>query len=45
MGLSPDRAECALRFSLSPHTTRAEIEYAAQQLSRLYPTLKRFQRR
>lgn len=45
MGLSPDRVECALRFSLSPHTTRAEIEFAAQQLARLYPTLKRFQRR
>ena len=45
MGVSPDRAECALRFSLSPHTTRQEIDYAAQQLGEIYPALRRFQRR
>lgn len=45
MGISPDRAECALRFSLSPHTTREEIDYAAGQIAEIYPALKRFQRR
>ena len=45
MGVSPDRAECALRFSLSPHTARQEIDYAAQQLGEIYPALRRFQRR
>ena len=45
MGVSPDRAECALRFSLSPHTTRQEIDYAAQALGEIYPALRRFQRR
>ena len=45
MGVSPDRAECALRFSLSPHTARQEIDYAAQALGEIYPALRRFQRR
>ena len=45
MGVSPDRAEWALRFSLSPHTTRQEIDYAAQALGEIYPALRRFQRR
>lgn len=45
MGLSPDRAECALRFSLSPHTRLEEIDEAAAALARIYPNLKRFQRR
>ena len=45
MGIPADRAEWALRFSLSPHTARQEIDYAAQQLGEIYPALKRFQRR
>ena len=45
MGLSPDRAEWALRFSLSPHTTDDEIRYAAQQAGILHATLRRFKRR
>ncbi len=45
MGISPDRAECALRFSLSPHTTKEEIDYAAEQLAAIYPALRRYQRR
>ena len=45
MGIRPERAEWALRFSLSPHTTYEEIDYAASKLGVLYDTLKRFKRR
>ena len=45
MGIAPARAECALRFSLSPHTTREEIDYAAQCLGTLYAQLKKYARR
>ena len=45
MGIHPDRAECALRFSLSPHTTKEEIDYAAEQLAAIHPALRRYQRR
>ena len=45
MGIAPARAECALRFSLSPHTTREEIDYAAQSLGTLYAQLKKYARR
>ena len=45
MGISPDRAEGALRFSLSPHTDDEEIRYAAQQLRTLYAMLSRYKRR
>lgn len=45
MGIRPDRAEWALRFSLSPHTTIEEIDYAAEKLASIYDLLKRFRRR
>lgn len=45
MGVAPARAEWALRFSLSPHTTMEEIDDAAQKLGTVYASLKRFQRR
>ena len=45
MGLDPDRAEAALRFSLSPLTQDDEIRYAADQLGAIYATLSRFKRR
>ncbi len=45
MGVAPARAEWALRFSLSPHTTVEEIDDAAQKLGAIYASLKRFQRR
>lgn len=45
MGVAPTRAEWALRFSLSPHTTMEEIDDAAQKLGAIYASLKRFQRR
>ena len=45
MGISPQRAEWALRFSLSPHTTMEEIDYAAQRLGALYAQLKKYARR
>ena len=45
MGLSPDRAECALRFSLCPDTADSEIDEAARALKGAYDALKRFQRR
>ncbi len=45
MGLNADRAEGALRFSLSPHTTEDEIRYAAQQIGKMYSLLSRYKRR
>ena len=45
MGISPRVAEWAVRFSLSPHNTEEEIDYAAERAGVLYDQLKRFQRR
>ncbi len=45
MGIDSQRAECALRFSLSPHTTFEEIDLAAERIGTIYDTLKHFQRR
>ena len=45
MGINADRAEGALRFSLSPHTTIDEIRYAAQQIGKMYSLLSRYKRR
>lgn len=45
MGIPPRTAEWAVRFSLSPHTTMDEIDYAASRIGVLYDQLKRFQRR
>ena len=45
MGIKPRVAEWAVRFSLSPHTTDEEIEYAARRVGVQYDLLKRFQRR
>ena len=45
MGIPPRVAEWAVRFSLSPHTTLEEIEYAARRIGAQYDLLKRFQRR
>ncbi len=45
MGIAPARAEWALRFSLSPHTTMEEIDYAARCLATLYAQLKKYARR
>ena len=45
MGIGADRAEWALRFSLSPHTTDEEIDLAAEALKKLYPQLKKYARR
>ena len=45
MGMSPASAEWAVRFSLSPHTTEEEIDYAAGKIGSVYDLLKRFQRR
>lgn len=45
MGIRPDRAEWALRFSLSPHTTYEEIDDAARKAGVIYDSLKRFRRR
>ena len=38
-------AECAIRFSLSPFTTEAEIDYAALRVKEHYQALSRFVRR
>ena len=45
MGMRPDAAEWAVRFSLSPHTTDEEIDYAAGRIGAIYDLLKRYQRR
>ena len=45
MGIPPAVAEWAVRFSLSPHTTEEEINYAADRIGKAYDLLKRFQRR
>ena len=45
MGIKPNVAEWAVRFSLSPHTTEEEIDYAVQVIGKTYDLLKRFQRR
>ena len=45
MGIAPSRAECALRFSISPHTSTEEIDYAAQCLKEMYSQLKKYARR
>ena len=45
MGIRPQVAEWAVRFSLSPHTTEEEIDYAARRVGVQYDLLKRFQRR
>jgi cysteine desulfurase len=38
-------AECAIRFSLSPYTTEAEIDYAVERVREHYATLSKFVRR
>ena len=45
MGIKPSVAEWAVRFSLSPHTTDEEIDYAVSKIGTTYDLLKRFQRR
>ena len=45
MGMPPTKAEWAVRFSLSPHTTMEEINYVADRIGAVYDVLKRFQRR
>ena len=45
MGIPAERAEWAVRFSLSPCTTDEEIDYAAEKAGILYDQLKRYQRR
>ena len=45
MGIPANRAEWAVRVSLSPRTTTEEIDYAVERMGALYATLKRFQRR
>jgi len=45
MGIPFNLAESALRFSISPFTTREEIDYAADCIGEMYNELKKFQRR
>ena len=45
MGVSPERADCSLRFSLSPMTTEEEIGYAAERTVYHWETLKKYTRR
>ena len=45
MGVSPVRADCSLRFSLSRETTEEEIDYAAERAAFHYELLKKYTRR
>ena len=45
MGISPARADCSVRFSLSRETTEDEIDYAAERAAFHYETLKKYTRR
>lgn len=45
MGIDADRAEGAIRFSISPLTSEAEIDLAAAAAGRSYEMLKAFRRR
>lgn len=45
MGIPGDVAQCALRFSLSPYTTEAEIRYAAERTAAHYQVLSPYRRR
>ena len=45
MGVSPARADCSLRFSLSRETTTEEIEYAAERAAYHYNILRKYTRR
>lgn len=45
MGIPAERAECAIRFSLSPYTTEEEIDYAAERVGAQYAVLSKFWRR
>ena len=45
MGLSTDRADCALRFSLSPETTEIEIDQTVERVAAHYALLSRYTRR
>jgi cysteine desulfurase len=45
MGIDEGRAQCAVRFSLSPYTTDDEIDYAASRVGANYAVLSKFWRR
>ncbi len=45
MGIHPDRAESALRFSFAPDTTDEQIDFATRRIAERYAELKRFRRR
>ena len=45
MGVSTERADCSLRFSMCPYTTEEEIDYAAACVEKHYNMLKKFTRR
>ena len=45
MGLSTAEADCALRFSLCPDVTEADVDYTIQTVKKHYDMLKAFVRR
>ena len=45
MGISPSRADCSVRFSLSRENTEEEIRYAADRAAVHYEMLKKYTRR
>ena len=45
IGVAKDLLDSTIRFSLSVHTTREELEYTLQVLKELLPMLRRYSRR
>ena len=45
MGVSPEQADCSLRFSLSPYTTAEETDYAAECTAKHWEMLRKYTRR
>lgn len=45
MGINNERADCSLRFSLSPYTAAEEIDYVAERIRTHWEQLRRFTRR
>lgn len=44
VGLPPEITDSAIRFSLSIHTTKEEIDYTLENIAQLVPILRKYQR-
>lgn len=45
IGLSPEKVEATLRFSITPENTDEQVDYAVKCCSELLPVLRRFRRK